>query len=114
MKGDLAVALRRTSNEACGQSTDKPVLIHHQVPTSNSGATISVNGPEKIPTHTVVLIIQRSMKIRRGFQSNIVEGHGMAITRKQILWNTIVNESALETMGISPDKAVGMKIRNLG
>jgi putative ABC transport system permease protein len=82
-----------------------------EVPTSNSGATISVQWAGKDP-NSQPLFYNTAIdeNFEEVFKATILEGHGYGENAQADSVNIIVNEKALETMGMSLESAVGTKI----
>lgn len=86
-----------------------------EIPTSNSGATISVQWPGKDP-NTQPLFYNTAIdeNFEEVFKATILAGHGYTENAQADSASTIVNETALKTMGMSLESAVGTKIRIWG
>jgi putative ABC transport system permease protein len=86
-----------------------------ELPTTSSGATISVNWSGKDP-NTQPLFYNSAVdeNFEKVFKVTFLDGHGYGENSKADSLNTIVNETALKTMGIPLDKAVGTRINIWG
>jgi predicted permease len=111
MTGDLwqkyeALRTRLASNEL----TSNFAFIS-ELPTSSSGATISVNWSGKDP-NTQPLFYNSAIdeNFEKVFKVTFLDGHGYGENAKADSVNIIVNEAALKTMDMTLDKAVGTKI----
>lgn len=82
-----------------------------EIPTSNSGATISVQWKGKDP-NSQPLFYNTAVDEHFGdvFKATFLEGHGYGENAAADSINTIVNETALKTMGMSLESAVGSRI----
>jgi hypothetical protein len=82
-----------------------------ELPTTSSGATISVQWSGKDPT-TQPLFYNSAIdeNFEEVFKATILEGHGYGENAKADSINIIVNETALKTMGMSLEEAVGTRI----
>jgi ABC-type antimicrobial peptide transport system permease subunit len=86
-----------------------------EIPTSNSGATISVEWAGKDP-NTQPLFYNTAVdeNFEDVFKATILDGHGYGENAQADSVNTIVNETALTTMNIPLESAVGTKIKIWG
>jgi predicted permease len=82
-----------------------------ELPTSSSGATISVEWKGKDP-NTQPLFYNTAIdeNFEEVFKATLLEGHGYGENAKADSVNIIVNETALETMDMKLESAVGTKI----
>jgi putative ABC transport system permease protein len=111
MKGELwskydALRTRLGSNPL----TDNYSFISN-VPTSNSGATVSVQWAGKDPnTQPLFYNTDIDENFEEVFKATLLDGHGYGENAKADSSNVILNETALKTMGMSLESAVGTKI----
>lgn len=86
-----------------------------EIPTTNSGATISVEWAGKDP-NSQPLFYNTAVDENFGevFKATMLEGHGYGKNAKADSVNIIVNEAALKTMGMHLESAVGTKIKIWG
>lgn len=81
------------------------------LPTTSSGATISVEWAGKDPnTQPLFYNLAIDENFEEVFKATILEGHGYGENAQADSVNIIVNETALETMDIPLESAVGTKI----
>ena len=82
-----------------------------ELPTTSSGATISVEWSGKDPnTQPLFYNIAIDENFEEVFKATILEGHGYGENAKADSVNIIVNEMAVKTMDMSLESAVGTKI----
>jgi putative ABC transport system permease protein len=82
------------------------------LPTTSSGATISVEWTGKDPnTQPLFYNLAIDENFEEVFKATILEGHGYGENAQADSVNIIVNEEALKTMDISLESAVGTKIK---
>lgn len=82
-----------------------------ELPTTSSGATISVEWSGKDPnTQPLFYNLAIDENFEEVFKATILEGHGYGENAQADSVNMIVNETALETMDIPLESAVGTKI----
>jgi hypothetical protein len=86
-----------------------------ELPTSSSGATISVEWKGKDP-NTQPLFYNTAIdeNFEEVFKATILEGHGYGENAQADSVNVIVNETALETMDMKLESAVGTRIKVWG
>ena len=85
------------------------------LPTTSSGATISVEWTGKDPnTQPLFYNIAIDENFEEVFKATILEGHGYGVDAKADSVNIIVNEMALKTMDMSLATAVGTRIKVWG
>lgn len=111
MTGDLwskyeALRTRLESNRLTSQYS-----FISDLPTTNSGATISVQWAGKDP-NTQPLFYNLAVDENFGevFKATMLDGHGYGENAQADSVNIIVNEQALKTMSMSLETAVGTKI----
>jgi putative ABC transport system permease protein len=81
------------------------------LPTTSSGATISVEWAGKDPnTQPLFYNLAIDENFQEVFKATILEGHGYGENAQADSVNIIVNEMALKTMDMSLESAVGTKI----
>jgi predicted permease len=81
------------------------------LPTTSSGATIGVEWKGKDPdTQPLFYNLAVDENFEEVFKATILEGHGYGENAQADSVNVIVNETALETMGMTLANAVGTKI----
>jgi putative ABC transport system permease protein len=81
------------------------------LPTTSSGATISVNWKGKDPnTQPLFYNLAIDENFEEVFKATMLEGHGYGENAKADSVNIIVNEMALKTMDMPLESAVGTKI----
>ena len=81
------------------------------LPTSFSGATISVDWQGKDPeTQPLFFNLAVDENFEEVFKTTMLEGHGFGENAKADTVNIILNETALKTMNIPLESAVGAKI----
>ena len=86
-----------------------------ELPTSSSGATISVDWPGKDPNSQPLFYNSAiDENFEEVFKATILDGHGYSENAKADSSNIIVNEQALKTMGMTLETAVGTKIKVFG
>ena len=82
------------------------------LPTTTSNATISVSWQGKDPnTQPLFYNLAIDENFEEVFKATILEGHGYGENAKADSVNIILNETALKTMGMSLESAVGTKIK---
>jgi predicted permease len=85
------------------------------LPTTSSGATISVNWSGKDPnTQPLFYNLAIDEHFEEVFKATILEGHGYGDNAQADSVNVIVNETALKTMNMSLATAVGTRINIWG
>jgi putative ABC transport system permease protein len=85
------------------------------LPTTSSGATISVEWTGKDPnTQPLFYNLAIDENFEEVFKATILEGHGYGENAKADSVNIIVNEMALKTMDMKLESAVGTKIKVWG
>ncbi|MGC3945128.1 MAG: ABC transporter permease, partial [Chryseolinea sp.] len=85
------------------------------LPTTSSGATVNVQWTGKDPNSQPLFYnIAIDENFEEVFKATILEGHGYNENAKGDSSNVIVNETALKTMGMSLETAVGTKINIWG
>jgi predicted permease len=85
------------------------------LPTTSSGATISVEWSGKDPdTQPLFFNLAIDENFEEVFKANILEGHGYGENAQADSVNIIVNEMALKTMDMKLEAAVGTKIKVWG
>ena len=111
MSGDLwskyeALRTRLENNRLTSQYS-----FISDLPTTNSGATISVDWAGKDP-NTQPLFYNTAIdeNFEEVFKATILDGHGYGENAQADSTNVIVNETALKTMNMSLESAVGTKI----
>jgi predicted permease len=86
-----------------------------ELPTTSSGATISVEWQGKDPnTQPLFYNLAIDENFEEVFKTTFVEGHGYGEDAKADSINIIVNETALKTMDMKLASAVGTKIKVWG
>jgi putative ABC transport system permease protein len=82
-----------------------------ELPTSSGGATVNVKWKGKDP-ETQPLFFNSAIdeNFEEVFKATLLEGHGYGENAKADSMNVIVNETALKTMGMSLESAIGTKI----
>ncbi|MBA4054800.1 MAG: ABC transporter permease, partial [Marivirga sp.] len=111
MSGELwskydALRTRLASNRLTSQYS-----FISDLPTTSSGATISVEWAGKDPnTQPLFYNLAIDEHFEEVFKATILEGHGYGENAQADSVNIIVNEMALKTMGMSLESAVGTKI----
>ncbi len=81
------------------------------LPTGPSGATISVEWAGKDPnTQPLFYNFAIDENFEEVFKATILEGRGYSSNAQADTVNVLVNETALETMGMSPESAVGTQL----
>ncbi|MEJ1237243.1 ABC transporter permease [Chryseolinea sp. T2] len=81
------------------------------LPTTSSGATVSVEWAGKDPNSQPLFYnLAIDENFEEVFKATILEGHGYGVNAKADSVNIIVNETALKTMNMSLETAVGTKI----
>jgi putative ABC transport system permease protein len=81
------------------------------LPTTSSGATISVEWKGKDPnTQPLFYNLAIDENFEEVFKATILEGHGYGENAQADSVNIIVNEMALKTMDMKPESAVGTRI----
>ena len=115
MTGDLwgKYEALRTSLES-NRLTNQYSFISN-LPTTSSGATISVEWKGKDP-NTQPLFYNTAIdeNFEEVFKATILDGHGYGENAQADSVNVIVNEQALETMDMKLESAVGTKIKIWG
>lgn len=82
------------------------------LPTGSSGATVSVEWAGKDPNSQPLFYnIAIDENFEEVFKATILDGHGYNENAKSDSSNVIVNETALKTMGLPLESAVGTKIK---
>jgi putative ABC transport system permease protein len=82
-----------------------------EVPTTSSGATIGVEWAGKDPnTQPLFYNLHIDENFEEVFKATILDGHGYGENAQADSINIIVNESALKTMGMTLENAVGSRI----
>lgn len=86
-----------------------------EVPTSNSGATISVKWPGKDP-NTQPLFYNTAIdeNFEEVFKATIIEGHGYTENAQADSASIILNETAIKLMDMTPESAIGVKVNIWG
>jgi predicted permease len=85
------------------------------LPTTSSGATISVDWAGKDPnTQPLFYNLAIDENFEEVFKATLLEGHGYGENAKADSVNIIVNEMALKTMDMSLESAVGTRIKVWG
>jgi len=86
-----------------------------ELPTSSSGATVSVEWAGKDP-NTQPLFYNTAIdeNFEEVFKATMLSGHGYGENAKADSVNIILNETAVKTMGLSVESAVGTKVRIWG
>jgi putative ABC transport system permease protein len=111
MTGDMwskyeALRTRLESNRLTSQYS-----FISDLPTTSSGATISVEWQGKDPnTQPLFYNLAIDENFEEVFKATILEGHGYGENAQADSINIIVNETALKTMDIPLESAVGTKI----
>ena len=115
MKGDWNSHYNGLRTKLASNDITSNFSFINQVPTSNSGATISVEWPGKDP-NTQPLFYNTAIdeNFEEVFKTTFLEGHGYSDNVKADSASIIFNEAALQTMGIPLDKAIGMRIKVWG
>ena len=85
------------------------------LPTTSSGATVGVEWAGKDPnTQPLFYNSAIDQHFEEVFKATILNGHGYGENAQADSVNIILNETALKTMGMSPESAVGTKIKVWG
>lgn len=111
MKGEMWSKYESLRTRLEGNPLTSNYSFISEVPTSNSGATVSVEWAGKDP-NTQPLFFNSAIDENFGevFKVTFLEGRGYGENAKADSSNIILNEAALKVMGMPLDKAVGTKI----
>lgn len=100
----------RTSLET-GQHTSQYSFIS-SIPTTHSNATVNVHWPGKDPNSQPLFYnLAIDQNFEKVFKGKILEGRGFGENIKADSLNIILNEAALQVMGIPVETAVGSRIQ---
>lgn len=115
MSGELWSKYESLRTRLGGNRLTSQYSFISELPTSSSGATISVEWAGKDP-NTQPLFYNTAIdeNFEEVFKTKILNGHGYSENAKADSVNIIVNETALKTMGMSVESAVGTKIKIWG
>lgn len=112
MTGELWSKYETFRNKLEGNRLTTQYSFISELPTTSSGATVSVEWAGKDPnTQPLFYNLAIDNNFEEVFKATILEGQGYNENAKADSSNVIVNETALKTMGMSLETAVGTKIK---
>jgi putative ABC transport system permease protein len=111
MTGDMWSKYEAFRTSLAGNRLTSQFAFISSLPTTSSGATIGVTWAGKDPnTQPLFFNFAVDENFEEVFKTTFVEGHGYSENAKADSVNIIVNETALKTMDMKPESAVGTKI----
>ncbi|MEI9918467.1 MAG: ABC transporter permease [Bacteroidota bacterium] len=111
MKGELWEKYESLRTRLASNRLTSNYSFISEIPTSNGGATISVKWAGKDPDSQPLFYNSAiDENFEEVFKATILDGHGYGENAKADSSNIIVNETALKTMGMTLENAVGTRI----
>lgn len=111
MSGDLWSKYETLRGSLGNNRLTSQFAFINSLPTQSGGATIGVQWKGKDPnTQPLFYNFAADENFEDVFKATMLEGHGFGENAAADTVNIIVNESAVKTMGMSLDNAVGTKI----
>jgi ABC-type antimicrobial peptide transport system permease subunit len=111
MTGDMWSKYEAFRTSLAGNRLTSQFTFMSNLPTTSSGATIGVQWAGKDPnTQPLFYNFAIDQNFEEVFKATILEGHGYGENAQADSVNVIVNETALKTMDMKLESAVGTKI----